>query len=327
MIEGRHFQSAAARQKTLADAIDKYVAEVLPHKKSRKTQDSLLPWWKERIGHVKLFQVTPELISECRQELATGTYMRARPQSKRTTVAPGQAPKRYARSPATADRYLGVLSPVFTVAVREWRWINVNPCRAVARLRGGRKRDKVLSADQRARLFAQTSKDPMLHAFVRTSLSVACRAGELKAVTWADVDLDHGMLLFRDPKNTEPRTAWLTPETKELFQRLAERPHESTDKVFVNASGRGKQYQYYELFRAACKAAGIEGFTFHGLRHSAATYLARAGATEQQLKLIGGWKSGAASRYVHLAATDTKSLVEKMNADTLAGSSTSESAK
>jgi hypothetical protein len=49
------------------------------------------------------------------------------------------------------------------------------------------------------------------------------------------------------------------------------------------------------------------------LRHSAATYLAREGATEQQLKAIGGWKSNVVSRYVHLAAEDAKAVVERMN--------------
>lgn len=48
-------------------------------------------------------------------------------------------------------------------------------------------------------------------------------------------------------------------------------------------------------------------------RHSAATYLAREGATEQQLKAIGGWKSNVVSRYVHLAAEDAKAILAKMN--------------
>jgi integrase len=63
----------------------------------------------------------------------------------------------------------------------------------------------------------------------------------------------------------------------------------------------------------ACETAGIEGFRFHDLRHSAATYLAREGASEQQLKAIGGWKSGVVSRYVHLAGTETRDVVQRMN--------------
>ena len=42
--------------------------------------------------------------------------------------------------------------------------------------------------------------------------------------------------------------------------------------------------------------------------------LAREGASEQQLKAIGGWKSGIVSRYVHLAAVDGKAVLARMNA-------------
>ena len=74
-------------------------------------------------------------------------------------------------------------------------------------------------------------------------------------------------------------------------------------------SGGRSVYNYDDPFGVAVKAAGLEDFHFHDLRHSAATYLARAGATEQQLRAIGGWKSGVVSKYVHLAGDDVKDLL------------------
>ncbi len=50
-----------------------------------------------------------------------------------------------------------------------------------------------------------------------------------------------------------------------------------------------------------------------GTERSAATYLAREGATEQHLPAICGWKSAVVNRYVHLAATDAKAVVAKIN--------------
>ena len=82
---------------------------------------------------------------------------------------------------------------------------------------------------------------------------------------------------------------------------------------YVFRSVTGKRYRYDEPFSVACAAAAVKGFMFHGLRHSAATYLAREGASEQQLKAIGGWKSGVVGRYVHLAAAETRDVVQKMN--------------
>ena len=64
--------------------------------------------------------------------------------------------------------------------------------------------------------------------------------------------------------------------------------------MFVSKTG--KRYRYEKDFRAACVAANVRDFTFHDLRHSAATYLAREGATEQQLKAIGGWRLAVGSQ-------------------------------
>ena len=65
-------------------------------------------------------------------------------------------------------------------------------------------------------------------------------------------------------------------------------------------------------FTRACRLLGIQDLRFHDLRHSAATYLAMLGATEQQLRAIGGWKSGIVSRYVHIAAADARDAMEKL---------------
>jgi integrase len=62
----------------------------------------------------------------------------------------------------------------------------------------------------------------------------------------------------------------------------------------------------------AVGAARIPNLRFHDLRHTAATYLAQGGATEQQLRAIGGWRSNIVSRYVHLAAEDAKPALERL---------------
>jgi integrase len=56
------------------------------------------------------------------------------------------------------------------------------------------------------------------------------------------------------------------------------------------------------LFRKACRAAGLSGLSAHGLRKTAATRAANAGATEAQLEAIFGWNGGAmASLYTRTA--------------------------
>ncbi len=203
--------------------------------------------------------------------------------------------------------------------------MSTNPVLDVSKLPEGKARDKVLTADERTALFKETSKDATLHAFVVVALTTAARAGELTGLVWNDVDLTECMLTFRDTKNGTTRTAWLTDEARKLVSTLAEIKHDGTDPVFKNASGRGR-YQYHKLFREAVNAAGISGLVFHGLRHTAASLLAGNGATEQQLRAIGGWKSSVVSRYVHLAAHDTRAAVEKL-AETVFGDKKSSQAR
>ena len=170
---------------------------------------------------------------------------------------------------------------------------------------------RFLSDEEHTALLSETVKDPVLHTFVALALSTAARAGELWNLKWQDVNLKDGRLLLRGTKNATPRTAWLHGEALRLLSAHGKVRRLGENSVFVSPTGR--RYRYDKPFRVACEAAGIEDFRFHDLRHSAATYLARDGASEQQLKAIGGWKSGVVSRYVHLAAAETRDVVQKMN--------------
>jgi integrase len=136
------------------------------------------------------------------------------------------------------------------------------------------------------------------------------------SLSWRDVDLKDGRVLLRKTKNTQPRVIWVYGEALRLLKEHGKVHRLDDDHVFLGATPRSR-YDYHTPFKAACAAAGVRDFRFHDLRHSAATYLAREGATEQQLKAIGGWKSNVVSRYVHLAAEDAKAVLERMNAKIL----------
>jgi integrase len=337
MIEGRHFRNVDARRRTVADTIDRYCCDELGFpegaaadpavarrfmraeaaagrsfkKRDARTRIIRLRWWREKIGHLKLADITPALLVEYRGKLAKEHYTRARPGAPGSTLAAGEAAREFTRSPATVRLFLAYLRHVLSTARREWHWISNNPFDGVGMPAAGAGRVRVLNDAERQALLASTAKaDSQLHLLVVLALSTAARAGELLALEWNDVDLKEGRVLLRVTKNTEPRIVWLHGEAKRLLKEHG-RVRRLDGRVF--ASVKGKRFDYGPGFEAACKAAGIEGFVFHGLRHTAATMLAREGATQEQLKAIGGWKSGVVSRYVHLAAADAKDVVAKMN--------------
>jgi integrase len=308
MIEGKHFRNVEARRRTLREAIDRYMSEIVPQKRDGSMSRTNLPYWREKIGNLKLADVSPAVLVEHRDRLARGSYKRATPGSRRSEVK-GDA-RQFSRSPSTVNRYLTALSHVFTIARKEWHWVSHNPFDGVSKMKEARGRIRYLTEDERGRLLAETAKDPTLHALVVIALSTAARAGELLKLEWADVDLKEKRLLFRITKNFQPRAAWLHGEAFRLLSEHASAGDRS-GRVFANL--RGGKYEYAKPFRAACAAANLVDFKFHDLRHSAATYLAREGASEQQLRAIGGWKSGVVSRYVHIAADDARDILKRMN--------------
>lgn len=336
MIEGRHFRNVEARRRTLADAIDRYFTDELalpegtgadqaafktyfraqvasglpPKKRDLRTRVIRLRWWRQKIGHLKLADITAALIVEYRGKLLKERFARARPGAPGSALDKGETARLFARSGPTVNRYLAYLSHVLSVARREWHWINHNPFDGVGKLAESSGRVRVLSEDERKALLEQTAKDAQLHLLVVLALSTAARAGELIALKWQDVDLKDGRLLLRMTKNSQPRVVWLHGEARRLLEERG-RVRRFDGRVF--ASIKGKRYRYDDAFDTACRAARIEGFVFHGLRHTAATMLAREGATQEQLKAIGGWKSGVVSRYVHLAAEDAREVLERMS--------------
>lgn len=309
MIEGRHFRNTEARRRSIGAAIDRYLADELPKKRDPQMHATTLAWWKAEIGDIKLADVTPALLVEKRDKLARGTYQRARPEGRRSKFKE-MKPRTFKRSASTVNRYVACLSHVFTIARREWHWISHNPFDGVGKLAEGRGRVRALSDDERKALLTETAKDTTLHTFVVLALSTACRAGELLKLEWRDVDLKGGRLLFRETKNATPRAVSLHGDALSLLKEYAKVRKLGKSRVFDNA--RGGRYDYDKPFKAALAAAGISDFRAHDLRHTAATWLAQGGATEQQLRAIGGWKSNVVNRYVHLAAEDAKAALAQL---------------
>ena len=53
------------------------------------------------------------------------------------------------RFPATANRYLAALNHLFTIAVKEWEWVDENPLLKVRKLKEPRGRICFLADDER----------------------------------------------------------------------------------------------------------------------------------------------------------------------------------
>jgi integrase len=294
--KGLPVASREAKLHTVADLIDRYIEDVLPAKRSGKDQARILGWWKQKIGDYTLANVTPALLVEYRDKLARGETNRGK------------------RSPSTVNRYLAYLSHPLTVAVREWQWLDSNPMRRVSKLKEPRGRVRFLSNEERERLLKACRErgDPLLYPLVVLALSTGARQGELLGLRWPDVDLRRRVALIHETKNEERRALPLSGLAYSLVRDLKKLRRLDTDLVFANAKGRALFPR--KAWDEALRAAEVDDFRFHDLRHSAASYLAMNGATLAEIAEVLGHKTLAmVKRYSHLTEAHTAGVVARMN--------------
>ncbi len=298
--EGRHFKTTEAKRHTLAELIDRYIRDVLPGKKSARDQAQQLARWKTEIGSYTLADVTPSLLAECRDKLG-----------REITV------RRTHRSPASVVRYMAALSSAFTIAVKEWGWLDDNPLRKVTKPREPRGRVRFLSDDERVRLLkvCKESANPYLYPVVVLALSTGMRNGEIMGLTWDDVDLNRGRAILHETKNGERRAVAITSHALEQVKELSKVRRIDSNLLFPAKENRPlKPMDLRSSWRVAVKKAGLDDFRFHDLRHSAASYLAMNGASLAEIAEVLGHKTlQMVKRYAHLSEGHTARVVESMN--------------
>jgi len=150
--EGRHFKTMEAKKHSLGQLIDRYMKDVLPTKKKcEQRQGAQLLWWKKQIGSYLLSDITPSMIAEHRDILLKGITKRGK-----------------ARSPATVVRYMAILSHAYTIAIKEWGWVEDSPTRKVAKPKEPRGRVRFLDDEERERLLAACKESSNTYLYTQT---------------------------------------------------------------------------------------------------------------------------------------------------------------
>ncbi len=299
--EGRHFPSNVTKRKTLEDAIERYLNGITNPSKHFDGHNRLhLERWRDEIGYLTLSEVTSDKIAEIRDKLLTET-----------------TPRGARRSPSTVNRYLSSLSPVFTLAVNEWGWMDDTPLRKLKKPKESRGRVRFLDDDERSRLLqaCQDSQNEILYLCVILALSTGMRQGELMGLKWVDVDLKSGYAILHETKNGERRRVPLTGHALELLKQHAKIRRLDSPLLFPSTTDPLKPIELKKPWQTALKRAGIDNFRWHDLRHCTASYLAMNGASLAEIAEVLGHKTlQMVKRYSHLSDGHVSSVVESMNA-------------
>lgn len=307
----RHFKTSEAKRHTLAELIDRYIRDVLPNKKSASDQAQQLGWWREQLGSYTLADVTPSLLAEYRDKLTSDPIQSKAKDKNKTEQKP-----RY-RTPATVVRYMAALSHAFTIAVKEWGWLEDTPMRKVTKPKESRGRVRFLSDDERIRLLkvCKESSNPYLYPVVVLALSTGMRQGEIMGLTWDVVDLNRGRAILHETKNGERRAVAITGHVLELLKDLSKVRRIDSNLLFpAKENAPQKPLDLRSPWKTAIKKADVQNFHFHDLRHSAASYLAMNGASLAEIAEVLGHKTlQMVKRYAHLSEGHTARVVESMN--------------
>lgn len=298
--DGKQLIPRAALKKTLGDAIDRYITEVLPEKPALQAdQTTQLNWFKAELGNIPLANITTPLIVQCRDKLNTEMGQRGK-----------------VRSPATVTRFLAALSAMFSHCISEWEWTQDNPVKRVKKPKVSNDRVRFLDDDERQRFLktCQESSNKQLYLCVILAMSTGMRQAELMELTWKDVDIKAGFLLLNKTKNGEKRRVPLSGHGLELLREHAKVRRLDTTLLFPGKKDPLNSIDLRRPFENAVKLAEIEDFHWHDLRHCCASYLLMNGASLPEIAKVLGHKTLAmVMRYSHMSNDHASGIVASMN--------------
>jgi len=297
--KGKYEYVKLGSKNTLAELIDRYIEKVLPSKpkNSRNVRHHLL-WWKQELGYCLLSDIKPSMIAQKRDELLSGTTCKDKLRSSTTVV-----------------RYLASLSHAFSIAVKDWEWIQENPITKISKPKISNGRTRFLNDDEKERLLSacRESESKGLYPIVILALSTGMRRGEIMNLRWCDVDLDRGSILLQVTKNGERRFIPLIGTALDLLR--SKYTNQTVDSfVFPASHSSSKPIDIRSAWETALRKAGISSFRFHDLRHTAASYLAMNQASLLEIGTLLGHKTvQMTKRYAHLSNEHIYSTASTLN--------------
>jgi site-specific recombinase XerD len=227
-------------------------------------------------------------------------------------VSPQNIERRFEQedwAPATVNRYRAMLSLIYRLAIRNGK-MKENPARFVRHRLENNARVRFLAETEEAALRrAIRERCPERVAELDLALNTGLRLSEQYGLTWENVNLPLRFLTVPRSKNGETRHVPLNAAALAALKCILGRSNNSSPLVFGGAK-TSRQW-----FEPAVRAARLEHFSWHCLRHTFASRLTMAGVDLRTVQELLGHKTLAMTvRYSHLAPTHQLAAVERLGA-------------
>jgi integrase len=207
-------------------------------------------------------------------------------------------------APIMANRMLAAISKLFNWCVSQGI-VETSPCVLVARPSPERTRDRVLSNHEIKLIWNAAEREgPPYGALIKLLLLTGQRLSEVGGMRWSELDLENKLWTLPPArvKNNERHLVPLADTVMEIIDAL---PRIKTSEGFVFTTTRNAAVSGFSRCKdrldAAVASALPEGetapehWTFHDLRRTAATGMARLGVSLQVVEKILNHSSGSFS--------------------------------
>lgn len=209
-------------------------------------------------------------------------------------------------SNGTRNNYVITLRSVLSTACKEWEWIDQVP---TFRTYGDkREASKMLIATPAQAKALLEVLPPQLRAAVGFAFMTGLRKSNVFGLTWDRVDLARGVCWVQ-PIDTKAGNLIVCPINSAARALLEQQPRVAGEnRVFPVEPPCFHQWRRYT------KRAGLpEGFRFHDIRHTFASWAAMDGVDRKTLQDMGGWKTPAMiDNYVHLPVDHLVNAAERL---------------
>jgi len=291
----------------LAEVLEEYLETFMG--RSERDERRYKKTWLDLLPGVRLNAITPALLESMRGKLSEG-----------------------GRSPQTVNRYMQFLRRVLSKAVRDGKLTN-NPVSRIKMFREPAGRLRFLSPEEERELCKAVGSE--FAPWVRLAILTGMRQAEQFTLRWEHIDFDRGLITLPATKAGGVQYVKLNGEAKLILRELdttaakaqavaeaeaiaGKRKTSPIRSLWVFPSENPETHVdprnfYRRVYLPKVKETGLDGVTWHTLRHTFASRLAMSGATEGTIAaLLRHSSTVLVRRYAHLSPSHLQEAVEKV---------------